>query len=707
MRMPAGTSVDVFALWKPQKFRSVKFVKDEAKKSQPQDMQATAAFESGIETDADEGKSSNPGIGMDFGRYKIEGVLGEGAMGSVFLAHDSQLNRKVALKIPKFAKTASEKVLKRFYREARSAATLTHPNICQVYDVGEISGTHYIAMAYLKGHPLSEYIIPDKPIDQQTSALIIRKVALALQEAHSTGIVHRDIKPANIMIDHRKEPILMDFGLAAQEETIDDQTRLTQNGAILGSPAYMSREQLEGNTQEISHTSDIYSLGVVFFELLTSHLPFKGSGSVVSMIGEILAKDTPDPRSVRKNVNSTLAKICQKAMAKEPQDRFQSMAEMAEAIKRGLTSKQADVSDVKLAEKAQMAKKLYQKEQYAGAITVLEEIVETGNPNSKEVKAANSDLRKLRKLVEQKEAQAQAQQSGSWFDDDIFSAAAPASALPDVPGQGSLSGIGTAAPGTASEIGEGFGVASASPAFTAPKPKPKASKVPFWKIAVPVMIAIVGTLVVAYFLFKENSQEGKGETDEEAKEAKAAEVEEVSSSQVQATSTALTQSKPANSATSSKPRPRQSQNVETLFASIDRNNNQVIDADELDDRNRHLTDADQNQDRQITLDEFVAYRDAVLQNPEDSDHPNGRNDGGRRPRNPLADRFSELDQNRDQVLTEEEMLAQDDVPVGLRDAFRRADQNSDGQVTKDELDRMRPRGKGLVGGLIEQFRNNR
>src|SRR6185436_8043951 len=149
--------------------------------------------------------------GDTFGRYRILKTLGEGAMGSVYLALDMQLQRKVALKIPKVNPKEQSRFIERFLREAQAAATLTHPNICPVYDVGEIGGVHYITMAYIEGKPLSAFIRAESPLPQRACAERVLKIALALDEAHAKGVVHRDLKPSNIMINQRNEPVIMDF----------------------------------------------------------------------------------------------------------------------------------------------------------------------------------------------------------------------------------------------------------------------------------------------------------------------------------------------------------------------------------------------------------------------------------------------------------------------------------------------------------------
>jgi serine/threonine protein kinase len=256
-------------------------------------------------------------------------------MGTVFLADDTQLHRQVALKIPKFTADDGPDFIERFYCEARSAATLRNPNICPVFDVDEINGTHYITMAYIEGKPLSDYIIQDKLQSERNVALMVRKLALGLQDAHSKGIIHRDLKPANIMIDEKGEPVIMDFGLARQIGK-DDNERLTKSGAIVGTPAYMSPEQVEGDLQTVGPTSDIYSLGVILYELLTSELPFQGS--LAAVLGQIMTQEPEKPSELRPDVEPRLEAICLKMMAKAIENRYESMSEVADALARVIKS---------------------------------------------------------------------------------------------------------------------------------------------------------------------------------------------------------------------------------------------------------------------------------------------------------------------------------------------------------------------------------
>ena len=276
----------------------------------------------------------------NFGKYLIERCLGEGAMGTVYLATDSDLQRPVALKIPKFEAAATEELRERFFVEARAAAALRHTNLCPVYEVGELDGRCFLAMAYIDGRPLSDFVSPDHPLPVDQVATIIARLADGLSHAHSRDVVHRDLKPSNVIIDPQREPILPDFGLARQS-CGPDAARLTGTGTILGSPAYMSPEQAKGLLHEIGPRSDIYSLGVMFYELLTGRLPFEGG------IAEVLAQvihDTPDPPSVtRHGLDPQLEAICLTMMAKPLEQRTASAAEVAVELN-GWLARQSDTA---------------------------------------------------------------------------------------------------------------------------------------------------------------------------------------------------------------------------------------------------------------------------------------------------------------------------------------------------------------------------
>lgn len=262
------------------------------------------------------------------GPYKILKKLGQGGMGSVYLAQDTRLDRQVALKVPHFTVEDGPEILARFHREARAAATVQHPNICPVFDIGEANGTHYMAMAYIEGRPLKDLANSENPLPQKQAAEIIRKIAVALEEAHSKNVIHRDLKPTNVMIAKNGEPIILDFGLARRMNT--QSMRLTRTGAVLGTPAYMAPEQVTIDAKQVGPSCDIYSLGVMLYELLTGRVPFEGP--IAAIIGRLLMEEPAPPSSLRAGIDPRLEEICLKAMAKKPANRFASMREMADAL---------------------------------------------------------------------------------------------------------------------------------------------------------------------------------------------------------------------------------------------------------------------------------------------------------------------------------------------------------------------------------------
>ena len=264
-----------------------------------------------------------------FGRFRIERLLGRGAMGEVYWAWDTQLDRPVALKVPRFSADEGDELALRLLREAKAAANLNHANICRVYDSGVEAGTYFIAMEFIEGRTLSAYIAPGHFTSERRCVDLIRKLASALAEAHGKGVIHRDLKPGNILVNERGEPILTDFGLARRADAAHD-VRVTQTGMLIGSPAYMSPEQADGETNRIGPWSDIYSLGVVLFEMLTGQLPFQGS--MVVILSQVMLKEPPLPSSLRPGLDPRLDVICRKMMAKRPQDRFASMIEVEKEL---------------------------------------------------------------------------------------------------------------------------------------------------------------------------------------------------------------------------------------------------------------------------------------------------------------------------------------------------------------------------------------
>jgi serine/threonine protein kinase len=264
-----------------------------------------------------------------FGRYQVLRRLGRGGMGSVYLAHDSYLARDVALKIPQLnGQEKDPKWLERFIREARM--NVQHPNICTIHDVGIQEGQPFFSMAYINGQPLSALVTPENLLPEGEAAALIRTVALALYAAHQAGIVHRDIKPGNIMIDDNGKPFVMDFGLAHRPTA----STLTTAGKIAGTPAYMSPEQVECDPKSLTHSTDIYSLGATFYELLTGRRPFQGT--LTQILTQIQNRTPQPPSQLRPGLDRQLQVVCLRMMSKRPADRFATMNEVAAELDRWL-----------------------------------------------------------------------------------------------------------------------------------------------------------------------------------------------------------------------------------------------------------------------------------------------------------------------------------------------------------------------------------
>ncbi len=271
-----------------------------------------------------------PDVPATVGRFVVRAVLGSGAFGTVYRAHDPQLDREVAVKVPRPGTLNGPQRVERFLREAKAAARLKHPNIVPVYDAGQDGATYYIAAGFIDGKPLADEIDAGR-VEFRRAARLVRRLAEAVAAAHRAGVVHRDIKPDNVLLDADGEPHLTDFGLAACGDTGE---RLTRDGAVMGTPAYMAPEHAAGQQGEAQPASDQYSLGVVLYELLTGRVPFSGPPAVV--LANAMHFDPPPPRSLRPYLPAELEAICLKAMAKKPKDRYADCQAFADDLGRWL-----------------------------------------------------------------------------------------------------------------------------------------------------------------------------------------------------------------------------------------------------------------------------------------------------------------------------------------------------------------------------------
>ncbi len=266
------------------------------------------------------------------GRYKIIRKLGSGGMANVYLAEDQELGRRVAIKILDDRHAADEQFVERFRREAKNAAGLSHPNIVSIYDRGEAEGTYYIAMEYLDGRSLKELIVTRGPAPISIAIDYARQILSALRFAHRNGIVHRDIKPHNVLVDADARVKVTDFGIARAGAS-----QMTEAGSIIGTAQYLSPEQARGT--QVDQTSDLYSLGIVLYELLTGTVPFTGESPVEIAMKHLSA--TPEAPSVKRaDVPHSLDMVVLRALAKDPAERYQDAAEMdadLERVARGLS----------------------------------------------------------------------------------------------------------------------------------------------------------------------------------------------------------------------------------------------------------------------------------------------------------------------------------------------------------------------------------
>ena len=254
-------------------------------------------------------------------RYEIIRSIGEGGMANVYLARDIILERNVAIKILRGDLAGDEKFVRRFQREALSASSLSHPNIVEMYDVGEDNGTYYIVMEYVEGMTLKQLIKKRGSLSLSEAIDIMLQITDGIKEAHDSYIIHRDLKPQNILIKENGEVKITDFGIAMALNS----TQLTQTNSVMGSVHYLPPEQASGKGATIK--SDIYSMGILFYELLTGKLPFKGDNAVEIALKH-MKNDIPSVREINDSIPQSVENIILKATAKNPKNRYESAAEM-------------------------------------------------------------------------------------------------------------------------------------------------------------------------------------------------------------------------------------------------------------------------------------------------------------------------------------------------------------------------------------------
>jgi TolB-like protein/Tfp pilus assembly protein PilF/predicted Ser/Thr protein kinase len=279
----------------------------------------------------DKKKSNRPKTFANFGDYELLEEIGRGGQGVVYRALQKSLNRTVALKVIGLGHWASDAHLKRFRREAEAAASLDHPGIVPIYEVGERDGSCYFSMKLIEGGQLDE-VVRREPMPIRRTVELIAKVARTVHYAHDHSILHRDIKPGNILLDAKGEPHLTDFGLA---RLVESESSVTHTLDVLGTPSYMAPEQAVGNNAAVSRATDVYGLGAVLYQLLTGHPPFAG-GTTYETIKLLLDSEPRQPRLWNANIDRDLSTICLKCLEKDPKRRYSSALALAEDLEHWL-----------------------------------------------------------------------------------------------------------------------------------------------------------------------------------------------------------------------------------------------------------------------------------------------------------------------------------------------------------------------------------
>jgi serine/threonine protein kinase len=301
------------------------------------------------------------------GNYDILEKVGSGGMGVVYKARDRRLGREVALKmLPSGALSQAQRLLSsgaafseqqaRFYTEARAVARLQHPNIVQIYDIGEQEGVPYVALEFVGGGNLAQRIKTEKPTPR-AAAEIVAKLARAVQHAHEQGVLHRDLKPSNVLLTPDAQPKISDFGLAKMQQLSEEELNTTHTGVVLGTPSYMSPEQAAGNVKKFGPATDIYGLGAILYALLTGRPPFKGE-SLMQIAAQIVESLPAPPQALNPAVPRDLEAICLKCLEKEPGRRYAKASDLADDLERWLANKPITAKPARLSWRERLTKHL-------------------------------------------------------------------------------------------------------------------------------------------------------------------------------------------------------------------------------------------------------------------------------------------------------------------------------------------------------------
>ena len=314
--------------------------------------------------------------GQSLGRYQIVKKIGEGGMATVFQAYDSRLERHVAVKViraDKLSLSSAATSLKRFEREAKALAKLTHPNIVPITDYGEFNGRPFLVMPFIPGGTLKQALT--KPIPWKDATRFLLPVARALQFAHLQNIVHRDVKPSNILVTPSGEPMLTDFGIAKILMDTGETAELTHSGVGIGTPEYMSPEQSQG--KQVDARTDIYALGVVFYEMVTGRKPYIADTPAAILLKQ-MTDPLPRPTSFVRDLPERVEKVLIKALAKFPENRFQDMGEFVNALTALLEGRQPDATPLSALSETALASSLTP----AGQPTLTESTLQPPRPSA-------------------------------------------------------------------------------------------------------------------------------------------------------------------------------------------------------------------------------------------------------------------------------------------------------------------------------------